>query len=61
MSKDVDPSKPTSNAEKFKPQNVADESAGDPNSPGRLDRDMAGTNTARGSEVETRSAASRRG
>ena len=31
MSKDTDPTKPTPNSEKFKPQNVADAKDGNPN------------------------------
>jgi hypothetical protein len=54
MSEKQDPSKPVSNDEKFKPQNVAEEGAAQPGSPGRLDREMNGTNTARGSEPSQR-------
>jgi len=61
MSQKQDPAKPTSNDEKFKPQNVTDESAAQPGSPGRLDREMNGTNTARGSEPAQRGTSGRRG
>jgi len=60
MSQQQDPTKPTSNEEKFKPQNVTDESAGQIGA-GRLDREMKGTNTARGSEPTQRGTAGWRG
>ena len=54
MSDKPDPTKPTSNDEKFKPQNVADEGSGSPETGGRLDRNMHSDNTARGSEPAQR-------
>ena len=60
MSQKQDPAKPASNEEKFKPQNVADEHAG-PSGAGRLDRDMKGTNTSRGSEPTQRGTSGTRG
>jgi len=60
MTQKQDPTKPLSNDEKFKPQNVTDEGAGQ-TGPGRLDRDMKGTNTSRGSEPTQRGTAGRRG
>ena len=59
MSNQKDPTKPTSNDEKFKPQNVADESAGNLKSGGRLDRHAA-PDIARGSEPDTRGSAQNR-
>ncbi|MGB7408823.1 MAG: hypothetical protein WA908_09980 [Pontixanthobacter sp.] len=47
-----DPSKPRSNDEKFKPQNVADESHGSVSGGGRKDRNMD-HDVSRGSEPET--------
>ena len=54
MSEKKDPTKPTSNDEKFAPQNVAD---GSPNS-GRLDRNMH--DVPRGSEGDRRRASQNR-
>ncbi len=54
MSDKTDPTKPKSNDEKFKPQNVADESAGSVTSKGRADRNM-NNDTSRGSEPENES------
>ena len=54
MSDKTDPTKPKSNDEKFKPQNVADESAGSVTSKGRADRNI-NDDTARGSEPENQS------
>ncbi len=48
-----DPSKPRSNDEKFKPQNVADESHGSVETGGRKARNME-HDVARGSEPETK-------
>jgi hypothetical protein len=55
MSQKQDPSKPASNEEKFKPQNVAAEGTGQSVNSGRLDRNMQ-QGTARGSEPSTRGA-----
>jgi hypothetical protein len=60
MSQKQDPTKPTSNDEKFKPQNVAGEDAGHVGA-GRLNREMNGTNTSRGSEPEQRGRGQNRG
>ncbi|WP_170004468.1 hypothetical protein [Pseudopontixanthobacter vadosimaris] len=54
MSDKTDPTKPKSNDEKFKPQNVADESAGSVTSKGRADCNM-NNDTSRGSESENES------
>lgn len=40
MTEKKNPAKPATNAEKFKPQNVAGESAGNVTSAGRKDRNM---------------------
>ncbi|MGB3738013.1 MAG: hypothetical protein WA948_01535 [Pontixanthobacter sp.] len=48
-----DPSKPRSNDEKFKPQNVANESHGSVGGSGRKDRNME-HDVSRGSEPETK-------
>jgi len=61
VSNKPDPTKPTSNDEKFKPQNVAGEGQGQPGTQGRLDRDMNGTDTSRGSEPTQRGTSGRRG
>ena len=53
MSNKSDPTKPTSNNEKFKPQNVADEGSGNVTSPGRQDRNID-HDVSRGSEPETK-------
>lgn len=58
MSEQGDPTKPTSNDEKFKPQNVQDAGAGNPGGPGRADRNMK--DLPRGSEDETRRIAQNR-
>lgn len=55
MSNKQDPSKPVSNDEKFKPQNVQDESHGSVSSSGRQDRNI-GHDVSRGSEPETENA-----
>ena len=47
-----DPTKPRSNDEKFKPQNVQDESHGSVSSSGRKPRNMD-QDVSRGSEPET--------
>lgn len=47
-----DPTKPIPNDEKFKPQNVQDESAGNVTSAGRQDRNIE-HDVPRGSEPET--------
>ncbi len=60
MSEKQDPAKPVSNEEKFKPQNVADEGAGTSGA-GRLNREMNGTNTSRGSEPSQRGTSGTRG
>jgi len=60
MSQKQDPTKPVSNEEKFKPQNVAGEEAGQTGA-GRSDREMNGTNTSRGSEPTQRGTSGRRG
>ena len=59
MADQKDPSKPASNGEKFKPQNVADESSGSVTSEGRPDRNMD-RDTARGSEPDTRGSSQNR-
>lgn len=51
MSDDQNPAKPVSNDEKFKPQNVQNEGAGQSGGKGRPDRNMK--DTARGSEHHT--------
>ena len=56
MSKQDDPTKPTPDAEKFKPSNVVDQqSASNGRGPGGP-ADPGGVNVARGSESETRGA-----
>ncbi len=47
------PAKPTPNSEKFKPQNVADESAGSVTSSGRKARNID-QDVSRGSEPSTK-------
>lgn len=59
MSDKQDPTKPKSNDEKFKPQNVADESAGSVTGKGRTDRNM-NDDISRGSEPENQSRSSNR-
>lgn len=59
MSEKQDPTKPTSNDEKFKPQNVAGEGKGQPGTSGRPDRNM--DDTARGSEPAQRGTSGHRG
>jgi len=60
MSEKQDPTKPTSNDEKFKPQNVTGEDAGQTGA-GRSSREMNGTNTSRGSEPTQRGTSGARG
>ena len=59
MSHKADPTKPRSNEEKFKPQNVTGTNAGSPSTSGRTDRDMR-KDVARGSEPEGRAASRHR-
>ena len=54
MSDKQDPTKPVSNKEKFKPQNVADEGHGNPGKSGRLAREMDQADIPRGSEGDVR-------
>ena len=54
MSDKKDPTKPVSNDEKFKPQNVAGEGKGKPGSSGRKAREMDQGDIARGSEGDVR-------
>jgi hypothetical protein len=60
MSQKQDPTKPATNEEKFKPQNVSGEDAGQTGA-GRLNREMNGTNTSRGSEPTQRGTSGTRG
>ncbi|MXP29096.1 hypothetical protein GRI58_09705 [Porphyrobacter algicida] len=57
-----DPTKPTPNDEKFKPQNVADPKAtvNPPTADGDNPADTDGKNVARGSEPETRNSSNSR-
>ena len=54
MAEKQDPTKPVSNKEKFKPQNVADEGHGQPGKSGRSAREMNQADIARGSEGDVR-------
>jgi len=60
MSDKQDPTKPTSNDEKFQPQNVAGEDAGKTGA-GRSSREMNDTNTSRGSGPAQRGTSGTRG
>ncbi len=53
MSDKTNPAKPVSNSEKFKPQNVANEGAGNIPNAGRKDRNMD-SDMARGSGQDIR-------
>lgn len=54
MSDPKDPTKPVSNDEKFKPENVKDAGAGKPGSEGRKARQMDRDDIPRGSEGDVR-------
>ena len=60
MSRNPDPTKPTPNDEKFKPQNVADPASGNPNNQYRQKPgDTGGMDVAQGSSGVTKETPSR--